>query len=123
MRPIGKKSLIAQITPTPTHYHLPPTPHLTHTRRYPPSSHPVLAFKGAPASFPVLPEHRPLQRYVRWSKRMESEATSYINHTFGVDTPYIGVHLRMGVDWVRGGAWRDGGGVTVRYLELWVGNR
>ena len=70
--------------------------------RYPHSSHPVLAFKGAPAAFPVLPEHRALQQYVVWNKRMEREATDYINNTFGVGTPYIGVHLRMGTDWVKG---------------------
>ena len=67
--------------------------------RYPPSLHPVLAFKGAPASFPVKREDRQLQRYVRWNERMNALADEYINRTIG-DSPYIGVHLRMGVDWV-----------------------
>ena len=60
----------------------------------------MLAFKGAPASFPVLPENRGLQRYVMWNQRMEREAADYINNTFGQGTPFIGVHLRMGSDWV-----------------------
>ena len=67
--------------------------------RYPPTLHPVLAFKGAPASFPVKREDRHLHQYVRWNERMNGEADEYIKHTIG-DSPYIGVHLRMGVDWV-----------------------
>ena len=67
--------------------------------RYPPTLHPVLAFKGAPASFPVKREHRELQRYVQWSDKMEAQAKDYIKNTLG-DSPYIGVHLRMGTDWV-----------------------
>ena len=65
--------------------------------RYPPSLHPVIAFKGAPASFPEKREDRKLQQYVRWSDRMEAWAEEYIKNTIG-DTPYIGVHLRMGTD-------------------------
>ena len=70
------------------------------TYRYPSSTHPVLAFKGAPASFPVLPEHRSLQQYVQWNERMEKQALEYISNTFGEHTPFIAVHLRMGSDWV-----------------------
>ena len=51
----------------------------TCVHRYPPLLHPVLAFKGAPASFPVKREHRQLQRYVRWSDRMEEQAKAYIS--------------------------------------------
>ena len=60
----------------------------------------MLAFKEAPASFPVKREDRQLQQYVRWNDRMNSEAEEYIKHTIG-DSPYIGVHLRMERDWVR----------------------
>lgn len=67
--------------------------------KYPASLHPILAFKGAPASFPVLPEHRSLQRSMVWNQRMERQAADYINNTFGEATPFIGIHLRMGSDW------------------------
>ena len=70
-----------------------------HDCRYPPRLHPVLAFKGAPASYPVKREDRQLQRYVRWNDRMEAQAEDYIKNTIG-DSPYIGIHLRMGTDWV-----------------------
>ena len=67
--------------------------------RYTPTLHPVLAFKGAPASFPVEREDRQLQQYIRWNERINTQAEEYIKHTIG-DSPYIGVHLRMGEDWV-----------------------
>ena len=67
--------------------------------RYSPDQHPVLAFKGAPARFPVLPKHRHLQQYLKWSKMKNAEADEYINNTIG-DVPYLAIHLRMGIDWV-----------------------
>ena len=69
--------------------------------RYPPTEHPVLAFKGAPARFPVIREHRSLHQYLKWSKNMNQQAEDYIN-TQLQGQPYISVHLRMGSDWVRG---------------------
>lgn len=68
--------------------------------RYPPDQHPVIALKGAPAKFPVRKEHRHLQQYLKWSKRKLDEAQEYINNTIG-DNPYLAIHLRMGIDWVR----------------------
>ena len=73
---------------------------MSYNYRYPATLHPVLAFKGAPASFPVKRQDRQLHQYVRWSERMEAQAEDYIKDTIG-GSPYIGVHLRMGVDWVR----------------------
>lgn len=59
----------------------------------------VLAFTGAPASFPVQPENRDLQKFLVWTDKIASRALSFIRHVLPVGA-FIGIHLRNGVDWV-----------------------
>jgi len=67
--------------------------------RYPPSVYPVLAMRGAPASFPIRSEHRHLQRYLMFSRRVDDEAQQYIDKHFP-QKKFVGIHLRNGADWV-----------------------
>ena len=60
----------------------------------------VLAFTGAPASFPVQIENRKLHRYVQWSETIEKQARDYIKEKLPVGA-FVGIHLRNGIDWVK----------------------
>jgi len=61
--------------------------------------YPVLAMRGAPASYPVQSKHRHLQRHLVFSRRIEDEAQKYIDGHFA-QKKFIGIHLRNGADWV-----------------------
>ncbi|EFA03399.2 GDP-fucose protein O-fucosyltransferase 1 [Tribolium castaneum] len=68
--------------------------------RYPPATWPVLAFTGAPASFPVQLENRPLHKYLEWSDTVSQKADTFIAKTLPKGA-FIAIHLRNGIDWVR----------------------
>ncbi|XP_013394458.1 GDP-fucose protein O-fucosyltransferase 1 [Lingula anatina] len=67
-------------------------------KKYPVSRYPVLAFTGAPASFPVNKEDVYLHKYLKWSKGIQSKADEFIKKNIGTDS-FLGIHLRNGVDW------------------------
>ena len=67
--------------------------------RYPASKYPVMAFRGAPAVFPVRADHRELQRYLVFSDKVSQMADDYIEKNFPNQT-FVGLHLRNGPDWV-----------------------
>ncbi|OWR44901.1 protein-O-fucosyltransferase 1 precursor [Danaus plexippus plexippus] len=61
---------------------------------------PVLAFTGAPASFPVQVENVHLQKYLIWSDDILKKSRSFIKkHMSGAG--FLGIHLRNGQDWVK----------------------
>ncbi|XP_055384488.1 GDP-fucose protein O-fucosyltransferase 1 [Condylostylus longicornis] len=70
------------------------------SQKYPSSNWPVLAFTGAPASFPVQMENRKLQKYVVWSDEIQEKAKKFIKENLPKGA-FIGIHLRNGIDWVR----------------------
>lgn len=67
--------------------------------RFPPEKYPVLAFTGAPSSFPVTSDYWPLQKYLRWSTKIENLANAFIKETL-LTGPYLGIHLRNDIDFV-----------------------
>ena len=72
---------------------------LSYNYRFPPSSHPIIALKGAPASFPVNKRNRHLQKYLVWNEVLIGKAKDYWTNTMN-ERKFIAVHLRIGTDWV-----------------------
>lgn len=68
--------------------------------RYPPSNYPVLAFTGAPASFPVQQDNVHLQNYIQFNHKWELHANHWIKNNLPRG-PFVGIHLRNGMDWDR----------------------
>ncbi|XP_012266691.2 GDP-fucose protein O-fucosyltransferase 1 [Athalia rosae] len=69
-------------------------------KKYPPASWPVLAFTGAPASFPVQMENKKLQKCITWNDEIASQAKLFVKQHLPRGA-YIGIHLRNGIDWAR----------------------
>ncbi|XP_026277927.1 GDP-fucose protein O-fucosyltransferase 1 [Frankliniella occidentalis] len=67
---------------------------------YPPGEWPVLAFTGAPASFPVQLENRDLHKYLKWSENIQKQAKYFIKNKLPKGA-FLGLHFRNGIDWVR----------------------
>ena len=67
---------------------------------FPPSSHPVLAFRGAPASYPVEEQNRHAHAFLKWSEKINKEVDECIQNTLPKG-PFVGIHLRNGIDWVK----------------------
>ncbi|XP_001602191.2 GDP-fucose protein O-fucosyltransferase 1 [Nasonia vitripennis] len=69
-------------------------------QKYTSAKWPVLAFTGAPASFPVQLENKKLQKCLVWNDDMNARAKAFIKTTLPRGA-FVGLHLRNGVDWVR----------------------
>uniref|UniRef100_A0A0N4ZJV4 GDP-fucose protein O-fucosyltransferase 1 n=1 Tax=Parastrongyloides trichosuri TaxID=131310 RepID=A0A0N4ZJV4_PARTI len=67
--------------------------------RFPENDYPVLSFTSAPGQFPARHKDRRLQRYIRWSSRITSQAKKFIDQY--LPRPFVGIHLRNDVDWKR----------------------
>ncbi|CAF4760694.1 unnamed protein product [Pieris macdunnoughi] len=68
--------------------------------KYRPQEWPVLAFTGAPASFPVQAENVHLQKYLKWNVQILDKAKLFIKENMN-GGGFLGLHLRNGQDWVR----------------------
>jgi len=65
--------------------------------RFPPDKYPLVVMTEAPAHFPVYAEHRILQSLLRWQPKLITKRDNWIKRH--LHRPYIGLHLRNGVDW------------------------
>ncbi|KAL0894734.1 hypothetical protein ABMA27_013268 [Loxostege sticticalis] len=68
--------------------------------KYSASSWPVLAFTGAPASFPVQKENLFLQKYLKWSEDIANRSKQFMKRNMS-GGGFLGIHLRNGQDWVK----------------------
>lgn len=65
---------------------------------YPGDKYPVLALKGAPASYPVKRSDRDNQRYMVLSDTLVKQVDQVIDNEFK-GQKFVGIHLRNGEDW------------------------
>lgn len=67
--------------------------------KFPPTSHRILAFVGAPSSFPAYKDAIRLQRHIRISDDIKLRALDF-KRTKGFDgKPFLSMHIRHGSDW------------------------
>uniref|UniRef100_A0AAF5PLY2 GDP-fucose protein O-fucosyltransferase 1 n=1 Tax=Wuchereria bancrofti TaxID=6293 RepID=A0AAF5PLY2_WUCBA len=66
-------------------------------KKFPVDRYPVLSFISAPVAFPARTDHHHLQRYLRWSEPIMTEANKFIAES--LERPFIGIHLRNDIDW------------------------
>lgn len=66
--------------------------------KYPAKQYPVIALKGAPASYPMMAQDRINQKFMIWSDNINDQANKYIKDTFN-NEKFIAIHLRNGLDW------------------------
>ncbi|XP_052756859.1 GDP-fucose protein O-fucosyltransferase 1 isoform X2 [Galleria mellonella] len=69
-------------------------------QKYSPEDWPVLAFTGAPASFPVQKENLILQKYIAWNDDILNKSKIFIKENMN-GGGFLGIHLRNGQDWVK----------------------
>ncbi|KAH0952545.1 hypothetical protein HN011_002327 [Eciton burchellii] len=69
-------------------------------RQHYPASWPVLAFSGAPATYPVQLENKHLQKCLNWNDDIMNKAKTFIKTKLPKGA-FVGIHLRNGIDWVR----------------------
>lgn len=65
---------------------------------FPPENYPVIALKGAPASYPMMAHDRINQKFMVWSDNISEQADDYIRKTFN-NEKFLAIHLRNGPDW------------------------
>lgn len=69
------------------------------SQMYPPSSHPVLTFVGAPSPFPAHKDSTKLQKYIKISEPIEKVSKEFMDLMGVSGKPYLSMHVRHGSDW------------------------
>ena len=62
----------------------------------PPAYHPVVAFHGAPTSYPAQPAHHPAQIYLTWTPALAERVALFAG---SLARPIVALHARTGSDW------------------------
>lgn len=70
------------------------------TEKFSPREHPVLAFVGAPSSFPTNSKAVQLQKYVHFSSQVVEKSREYRERLDFARVPFLSMHIRHGTDWV-----------------------
>lgn len=76
-------------------------PHLSSDWKsmYPPSTHPVLTFVGAPSPFPAYKESIKIQKYIKIADDVKKKAIEFKKVNDFLNVPYLSIHIRHGSDW------------------------